>query len=56
MFNGSLIEVDVRIVSFEKEGKFSQAWQAEFGDKIKSQADGKQFVAFGTEVSKNEIR
>ncbi|HAU1368095.1 TPA: AAA family ATPase [Legionella pneumophila] len=50
------IVIDVRIVSLENDGKFSQAWQAEFGDKIKSQADGKQFVAFRTEVSKNEIK
>lgn len=50
------IVIDVRIVSLENDGKFSQAWQAEFGDRIKSQADGKQFVAFRTEVSKNEIK
>ncbi|MFA6301681.1 MAG: AAA family ATPase [Legionella sp.] len=50
------IVVDVRISSLADAGKFSQAWQAEFGDRIKSEADGKQYVAIRTEVSKNEIK
>lgn len=50
------IVVDVRIIPLSDNGQFDQAWQAEFGDKIKSEANGKQYVAIRTEVSKNEIK
>lgn len=50
------IIVDVRIVSVLDGGQFDDAWQAEFGDKIKSEASGKQYVAIRTKVSPNIVK
>lgn len=54
------IVVDVRIVPLEDNGQrthaFDTSWQAEFGDKIKAEADGKQYVAVRTKVSPNVIK
>jgi putative ATP-dependent endonuclease of OLD family len=50
------IVVDVRIVSVLDSGQFDDAWQAEFGDTIKSEASGKQYVAIRIKVSPNIIK
>lgn len=54
------IVVDVRIVPLGDNGQrtnaFDTSWQAEFGDKIKAEADGKQYVAVRTKVSPNVIK
>lgn len=50
------ILVDVRIASVLDSGQFNDAWQAEFGDKIKSEASGKQYVAIRTKVSPNIVK
>jgi putative ATP-dependent endonuclease of OLD family len=54
------IVVDVRIVPLADNGQranaFDTSWQAEFGDKIKAEADGKQYVAVRTKVSPNVIK
>lgn len=50
------IVVDVRIVSLSDNGIFDDAWLAEFGDKIKSEADGKQYVALRTKVSPDILK
>jgi putative ATP-dependent endonuclease of OLD family len=50
------IVVDVRIVPLSDNGQFDQAWQAEFGDKIKSEANGKQYVAIRTKVFPNLVK
>lgn len=56
----SEIVVDVRIVPLADNGQranaFDISWQAEFGDKIKAEADGKQYVAIRTKVSPNVIK
>lgn len=54
------IVVDARIVPLDAEGQqsneFDQNWQAEFGDKIKAEADGKQYVPIRTKVFPNSIK
>lgn len=54
------IVVDVRIVPAAPDGQganvFNTDWQAEFGDKIKAEANGDQYVAMRTRVSPNEIK
>ncbi len=54
------IIVDVRIIpvdgSNSRATSFSEAWATEFGDKIKAEADGKQFVALRTRSKKNLIK
>lgn len=54
------IVVDVRIIPLGDNGQrtnaFDTSWQAEFGDKIKAEADGKQYVAVRTKVSPNMIK
>jgi putative ATP-dependent endonuclease of OLD family len=47
----------LRIIPIDKEEKrkdsFSKEWQAEFGDKIQAEADGKQYVVIRTRVKEN---
>lgn len=54
------ITVDVRFVAIGKDGKressFNETWMNEFGDKVKSEANGNKFVAFRTKVKPNEIK
>lgn len=54
------IMVDVRIVPATLDGQranvFDTNWQTEFGDKIKAEANGDQYVAVRTRVSPNEIK
>lgn len=54
------IMVDVRIVPATPDGQranvFDTNWQTEFGDKIKAEANGDQYVAVRTRVSPNEIK
>lgn len=54
------IIVDVRIIPVDDSNlratSFSEAWATEFGDKIKAEADGKQFVALRTRSKKNLIK
>lgn len=54
------IIVDVRIIpvdgSNSRATSFSEAWATEFGDKIKAEADGKQFLALRTRSKKNLIK
>lgn len=54
------IIVDVRIVPATPDGQrtnvFDTNWQTEFGDKIKAEANGDQYVALRTQVSPNEIK
>lgn len=56
----SEILVDVRIVSATSDGQrahiFNNDWIMEFGDKIKAEANGYQYVAMRTRVFKNEIK
>jgi putative ATP-dependent endonuclease of OLD family len=52
----SEILVDARIVPISDNEQFDQAWQAEFGDKIKSEANGKQYVAIRTKVFPNLVK
>jgi putative ATP-dependent endonuclease of OLD family len=54
------IVVDFRIVPVTPEGQranaFNTDWATEFGDKIKAEANGEQYVAVRTRVSPNEIK
>lgn len=53
------ILIDVRIVPADAVGKriqtFDEAWATEFGDKIKAEANGNQFVAIRTRTNSNPI-
>lgn len=55
-----VILVDLRIVPVNDQGDrtsaFSEDWAAEFGDKIKAEADGHQFVALRTRCMPNAIK
>lgn len=52
------ITVDVRFVAIGKDGKressFNETWMNEFGDKVKSEANGNKFVAFRTKTLTGE--
>jgi putative ATP-dependent endonuclease of OLD family len=55
------ILVDLRIVPVDsitgvKAKLFSTAWQAEFGDKIKAEATGHQFVAIRVQTKRNPLK
>lgn len=54
------IKVDVRFVPTDAQGNriavFNEAWQTEFGDKIKAEANGNQFFATRTSAKPNEIK
>jgi len=54
------IKVDVRFVPTDANGNriavFDEAWQTEFGDKIKAEANGNQFFATRTSAKPNEIK
>jgi putative ATP-dependent endonuclease of OLD family len=54
------ILVDVRIVPVGDDGIrtqiFNDEWATEFGDKIKAEANGNQFVAIRTRATKNPIK
>ncbi|MDO9096890.1 MAG: AAA family ATPase, partial [Candidatus Methanoperedens sp.] len=54
------ILVDIRIVPVGDKGNriqsFDDAWAAEFGDKIKAEANGNQFVALRTRSNSNPIK
>jgi len=54
------ILVDVRIVSINEDGSrakaFHEDWQAEFGDKIKAEADGSQYVALRTRSKVDAVK
>lgn len=54
------ILVDVRIVPQDSAGnrafEFNEDWAAEFGDKIKAESNGNQFVAIRTRVKPNETK
>ncbi|KJG13880.1 ATP-dependent nuclease [Photobacterium iliopiscarium] len=54
------ILVDVRIVSLNSDGtisnEFSEDWLEEFGDKIRQDAEGKQFLALRTLVKPDSIK
>ena len=54
------IIVDVRIVPVNENGgripAFNESWAAEFSDKIKSEANGKQFVALRARTKENSIK
>lgn len=56
----SEIFVDLRVVPVDGSGArsiaFSESWATEFGDKIKSEADGKQFVALRTRSKQNQTK
>lgn len=56
----SEIKVDVRFVAADENGNrvgtFDESWQTEFGDKIRAEANGNQFVAIRTCVKPNEIK
>lgn len=56
----SEIIVDLRVIpvddSKSRATAFSEAWATEFGDKIKAEADGKQFVALRTRSKQNLIK
>ncbi len=56
----SEIKVDVRFVAADVNGRrvgiFDTFWQTEFGDKIRAEANGNQFVAIRTCVKPNEIK
>ncbi len=55
-----VILVDLRIVPVDASGNrtkaFNEEWAAEFGDKIKAEADGRQFVALRTRCTPNSIK
>ncbi len=54
------INVDVRFVPVDADGNrakvFNDVWLTEFGDKIKAEANGNQFMALRTRVKPNEIK
>ena len=54
------INVDVRFVPVDAIGaripQFEDEWKTEFGDKIKAEANGNQFVALRTRVKPNDIK
>ncbi|MET0776797.1 MAG: AAA family ATPase [Pseudomonas mandelii] len=56
----SEIFVDLRVVPVDDSGAraltFTESWATEFGDKIKSEADGKQFVALRTRSRQNQTK
>lgn len=56
----SEINVDVRFVPIDAAGNrvqgFDDEWLTEFGDKIKAEANGNQFMAIRTRVKPNEIK
>ena len=53
------IVVDVRIVPVDEQGDridtFDEAWQAEFGDRIRSDANTRQYVALRTSSDRTEL-
>jgi putative ATP-dependent endonuclease of the OLD family len=54
-----LITIDLRFIAVEAESRineFSTEWQQEFGDKIRAEVDGKQFVAFRTIARQDKIK
>ncbi|MCU0380576.1 MAG: ATP-binding protein, partial [Chitinophagaceae bacterium] len=55
-----VVLVDLRIVPVDDNGnritKFGDDWAVEFGDKIKAEADGHQFVALRTRSIPNPIK
>jgi putative ATP-dependent endonuclease of the OLD family len=54
------IVVDVRFISIDPKGQraleFTEDWQEEFGDKIQSEADGKQYVAIRTIAASDKVK
>jgi len=54
------ILIDARIVPQVKDGEkkavFREEWATEFGDKIKAEANGNQYVALRTRAKRNEIK
>ncbi|WP_335955134.1 ATP-dependent nuclease [Acinetobacter guillouiae] len=54
-----LITVDVRFIATNESGRvneFPTAWQNEFGDKIQSEPDGKQYVAIRTRAKPDKVK
>ena len=54
-----VINVDIRFIPTQdgvRSNEFSQDWQVSFGDKIASEADGKQFVAVRTTAQVDRIK
>ncbi len=56
----SEIQIDTRIIPVDDSGNrtqlFSEEWQTEFGDKIKAEANGRQYVALRTRSKPNAIK
>jgi len=54
------ILVDVRVVAIDSEGKrqasFDDEWLEQFGDKIRSEANGEQFLALRTKCEQDKIK
>ena len=53
------ITVDLRFIpleSTERTIEFTEEWQREFGDKIQSEADGKQYVAIRTTAKPDRVK
>jgi putative ATP-dependent endonuclease of OLD family len=53
------ILVDVRIIATKdelREKKFSEEWATEFGDSIKAEADGSQYIAVRVRCSENPVK
>lgn len=53
------ITVDLRVIPIAnnvRTNEFSEEWQREFGDKIQSEADGKQFVAIRTTAKPDRVK
>ena len=54
------IVIDIRIVPAKPDGQranvFDTDWQTDFGDKIKAEANGNQYVAVRTRITPNEIK
>ncbi len=54
-----IITIDIRFIPVKGEYRikeFSEEWQQEFGDKIQTEADGKQFVAIRTEAKPDRVK
>ncbi len=53
------ITVDLRFIAVEdatRAGEFSEDWQQKFGDKIRAEADGKQFVTIRTIAKPDRVK
>ncbi|HEN3279597.1 TPA: AAA family ATPase [Yersinia enterocolitica] len=50
------VTIDIKIVPESRNGAFSEEWQEEFEDKIRSEANGDQFLAIRTSTERDSIK